>query len=46
MVSNPAPQTAESTLPEFIWDDALIKRYDLSAQQGDYQEARQCDALC
>ena len=30
MASNPAPQTAESTLPEFIWDDALIKRYDLS----------------
>lgn len=30
MASNPAPQTAESTLPEFIWNDALIKRYDLS----------------
>lgn len=30
MVSDSAPQTAESTLPEFIWDDALIKRYDLS----------------
>src|SRR5680860_642781 len=30
MATNPAPQTAESTLPEFIWDDALIKRYDLS----------------
>jgi len=30
MASNLAPQTAESTLPEFIWDDALIKRYDLS----------------
>ena len=30
MASNTAPQTAESTLPEFMWDDALIKRYDLS----------------
>ena len=30
MASNPDSQTAESTLPEFIWDDALIKRYDLS----------------
>jgi len=30
MASNSAPQTVESTLPEFIWDDALIKRYDLS----------------
>ncbi|MDO6822787.1 oxygen-independent coproporphyrinogen III oxidase [Marinobacter sp. 1_MG-2023] len=30
MASNSAPQAAESTLPEFIWDDALIKRYDLS----------------
>lgn len=30
MASHPAPQTAESTLPEFIWDEALIKRYDLS----------------
>ncbi|MDO6442999.1 oxygen-independent coproporphyrinogen III oxidase [Marinobacter sp. 2_MG-2023] len=30
MASNSAPQTAETTLPEFIWDDALIKRYDLS----------------
>ncbi|MGO1500615.1 MAG: oxygen-independent coproporphyrinogen III oxidase [Marinobacter sp.] len=30
MASNPVLQTAESTLPEFIWDDALIKRYDLS----------------
>ena len=30
MASDTAPQAAESTLPEFIWDDALIKRYDLS----------------
>ncbi|MBK1873737.1 oxygen-independent coproporphyrinogen III oxidase [Marinobacter sp. 1-3A] len=30
MTSRPAPKTAESTLPEFMWDDALIKRYDLS----------------
>ncbi|GGE54579.1 oxygen-independent coproporphyrinogen III oxidase [Streptosporangium jomthongense] len=30
MASNSTPQTAESTLPEFIWDDALIRRYDLS----------------
>ncbi|MEH6561206.1 MAG: oxygen-independent coproporphyrinogen III oxidase [Marinobacter sp.] len=29
MASNLAPNV-ESTLPEFIWDDALIKRYDLS----------------
>ncbi|NWN91024.1 oxygen-independent coproporphyrinogen III oxidase [Marinobacter adhaerens] len=30
MTSNATPHTADSTLPEFIWDDALIKRYDLS----------------
>ncbi|MFL1455130.1 oxygen-independent coproporphyrinogen III oxidase [Marinobacter sp. GN3S48] len=30
MISTPAFASNESTLPEFIWDDALIRRYDLS----------------
>ncbi|AZT85011.1 oxygen-independent coproporphyrinogen III oxidase [Marinobacter sp. NP-4(2019)] len=30
MVSTPALLSNESTLPEFIWDEALIRRYDLS----------------
>ncbi|MDX1598918.1 MAG: oxygen-independent coproporphyrinogen III oxidase [Marinobacter sp.] len=30
MVSIPALSSNESTLPEFIWDEALIRRYDLS----------------
>ncbi|MDF0749741.1 oxygen-independent coproporphyrinogen III oxidase [Marinobacter sp. 71-i] len=30
MASIPALAPAESTLPEFIWDEALIRRYDLS----------------
>ncbi|WP_297791031.1 oxygen-independent coproporphyrinogen III oxidase [uncultured Marinobacter sp.] len=30
MVSIPALSSSESTLPEFIWDEALIRRYDLS----------------
>ncbi|WP_417531785.1 oxygen-independent coproporphyrinogen III oxidase [Marinobacter lipolyticus] len=30
MVSTPALSSNESTLPEFIWDEALIRRYDLS----------------
>ncbi len=30
MTSTPALKAQDSTLPEFIWDDALIRRYDLS----------------
>lgn len=30
MVSTPTLSSNESTLPEFIWDEALIRRYDLS----------------
>ncbi|MCG2580659.1 MAG: oxygen-independent coproporphyrinogen III oxidase [Marinobacter sp.] len=30
MVSAPTFISTESTLPEFIWDEALIRRYDLS----------------
>lgn len=30
MVFTPAFASNESTLPEFIWDEALIRRYDLS----------------
>jgi len=30
MVSTPALSSNESTLPQFIWDEALIRRYDLS----------------